>query len=230
MLTKNSPSLIVILALLLLSVNACDIGESSTDETVDASRTGDESAQESLFTRLANTFSAPEVTVPAGTRLLIRLNQTLDSGENQEGEEFSGMLLENLSVDDTLVAPAGTVVSGRVIHADDADKVKGRGELAIQLTSITVDQETYALSTQPLHFKSEGTKKDDAAVIGGAAGVGALVGALTGGKKGAAIGAAAGGGAGTTYVLITSGKEVRLPAETRIVFTLDHPVELPESR
>ena len=61
----------------------------------------------------------------------------------------------------------------------------------------------------------------DAKVIGGTAGVGAIIGAITGGGKGAATGAAVGGAAGTGAVLVTKGKEVDYPAESRLTFTLD---------
>ena len=75
-------------------------------------------------------------------------------------------------------------------------------------------------------FEAESTKGRDAAVIGGAAGVGAAIGAIAGGKKGAATGAAVGGGAGTGTVLATKGKEVDLPAESKLDFTLNKDVTL----
>jgi hypothetical protein len=73
---------------------------------------------------------------------------------------------------------------------------------------------------------AEATKKRDAAIIGGGAGIGAAIGAITGGGKGAAIGAAVGGGAGTGTVLATKGKEIRYGAETVLTFTLAGAVEI----
>ena len=57
-------------------------------------------------------------------------------------------------------------------------------------------------------------------VIGGTAAVGAFIGALAGGGKGAAIGAGAGAGAGTAGAAATGKKDVRLPAEAVVSFTL----------
>jgi hypothetical protein len=73
---------------------------------------------------------------------------------------------------------------------------------------------------------SPATKKRDAAIIGGGAGLGAAIGAIAGGKKGAGIGAAVGGGAGTGTVLATKGKELNYPPETRLSFTLASPLEI----
>ena len=217
-------SLFLLLAV-LPAAGACQNQPASADQVEGQT---EESAEEGFLSRLTAPFTTPEVTVPEGTRLTVRLNETLSSGESRLGQTFTGSLVNPVTVDGKTLAPAGSPVSGRVVHVDDADKVKGRGELGIQLTSVTIDGDSYSIDTQQLYFESEGTKKEDAAVIGGAAGVGALVGALTGGKKGAAIGAAAGGGAGTGYVLATSGKEVVLPAETQMAFHLSGSVDLPE--
>ena len=61
-------------------------------------------------------------------------------------------------------------------------------------------------------------------MIGGAAALGAIIGALAGGGKGAAIGAVSGGAAGTAVQLVTKGQHVKVPSETRLTFTLQHPL------
>jgi len=58
--------------------------------------------------------------------------------------------------------------------------------------------------------------------------VGAIIGGIAGGKKGAAIGAVIGGGAGTAGVLVTRGKEVEFPPETKFQFQLAQPVKITE--
>ena len=82
------------------------------------------------------------------------------------------------------------------------------------------------MQTDPIPIQAEGTKGRDTAVIGGAAGVGALIGGIVGGKKGAAIGAATGGGAGTAGVLMTKGKEVELSPEQQFSFRLQQDLEV----
>ena len=62
--------------------------------------------------------------------------------------------------------------------------------------------------------------------IGGGAALGALIGGIAGGGKGAAIGAAVGGGAGTGVQVFTKGKQVKIPSETRLDFTLQQPFDI----
>jgi hypothetical protein len=70
------------------------------------------------------------------------------------------------------------------------------------------------------------TKRQDAAKIGIGAGAGAVIGGIVGGGDGAAQGAAIGGAGGTGVVLATRGKEVRLPAGTRVSVTLLSPLTI----
>jgi hypothetical protein len=61
--------------------------------------------------------------------------------------------------------------------------------------------------------------------VAGGAGLGAAIGGIAGGGTGAAIGALAGAGAGA--VMSASGTEhLKLPAETRLTFTLSAAVTL----
>ena len=106
------------------------------------------------------------------------------------------------------VIPEGTPVTGNVVAAQRAGKVKGRSSLAIRFNSVTVANKAYRISTARISSVGEATKSEDATKIGIGAGAGAIIGGIAGGKKGAAIGAGVGGGAGTGAVLATRGKEV----------------------
>lgn len=167
------------------------------------------------------------LTVPAGTTLPIRLATGLSTETSGEGDRFEGTLDRAITIDGKVVAPAGSGVAGRVYHSKPSGKVKGRAELGLTLTALVVDGKTYAIDTNNWFRQAPGTKKKDAAIIGGAAGVGGLVGAIAGGKKGAAIGAAVGGGGGTGVVVATKGKPVALGSEARLTFRLQKPIELP---
>jgi hypothetical protein len=60
--------------------------------------------------------------------------------------------------------------------------------------------------------------------------VGALIGAIVGGGKGAAIGAGVGAAGGAGVVVLTKGKEVKVPAETVLNFKLDADLHLQPAR
>ena len=105
--------------------------------------------------------------------------------------------------------------------------MKGRASIELTLTEIMRGNgDSLNIATKPYSAVAESTKKRDAAIIGGGAGVGAAIGAIAGGGKGAAIGAAVGGGAGTGTVLATKGKEIHYSPETRIPFTLTTSIEI----
>ncbi len=177
---------------------------------------------------LKKILGGPEtLTVPAGTSLPIRLAQSLSTEKNTAGDKFQATLDHDLVVDGKVVAPAGSTISGTITEAKRSGKVKGRAEMSLTLTGLVAGGKTYPIRTNSWFSRAPATKKKDAAWIGGGAGAGALIGAIAGGKKGAAIGAAVGGGAGTTEVLLTRGKEVRLPAETRLTFRLQESIQLP---
>jgi hypothetical protein len=73
---------------------------------------------------------------------------------------------------------------------------------------------------------AKGKGKRTGVMAGGGAGLGALIGGLAGGGKGAAIGAVAGAGAGTAGSAFTGNKDIVLPAESAVAFTLSEPLKI----
>lgn len=182
---------------------------------------------------LATTLSAvaqKRVDVPAGTRLLIRMLDSVDSGKQQVGYRFTAGLETNLQVDDVIVAPGGTTVYGRLANAKKAGNMSGAGELTLELTDIVINGTSYPLLTSAFEVKSEGKGKKTTRRIVGGAGLGALIGGIAGGGTGAAIGVLAGAAAGTTVSAATKGKQVSIPSESLLEFRLEQPASLPVAR
>ncbi len=165
-----------------------------------------------------------EVEVPAGTVLELELLTALDSGVNQPGDEIQARTLSPLHVDGNLVLASGALVEGRVTEVEASGRVKGRVVLGFTFERLATPGGRKKIRTSYVAQEAESGKKKDAAVIGGAAGVGAIVGGIIGGKKGAAIGAGVGGAGGTGVVLGTKGKEVRLSVGSQVNVRLDDPV------
>ena len=169
----------------------------------------------------------PKTTIPEGTKLRVALLDTVSSDKNRSGDQFQANLVEPVVVDGKTVLEKGTKVRGRVLDAKESGRVKGRATVELTLTQVVLkDGKTFNVSTKPYTAVAAATKKRDAAIIGGGAGIGAAIGALAGGGKGALVGAAVGGGAGTGTVLATKGKEIHYAPETRLQFTLASPVEI----
>ena len=168
-----------------------------------------------------------EVTLPAESKISIRLEQAISTEQNAAGDTFTGWLDGPLTVDGKVVAPSRSKVTGKLTQVKDAGRVEGLASITMVLHTLEVNGEEYDVETLPLSRVARNTKKKDAAIIGGGAAAGAVLGAIAGGGKGAAIGAGVGGGSGTGYVLATKGEPVEFAPETRLTFYLSEPVELP---
>lgn len=160
-------------------------------------------------------------TVPTGTRMMVKMADSVDSERNQANDRFRGSLEANLMAGDVVVAPKGTTVFGRLLTADSAGR--SGGQLEFDLTDIVINGQTYSLSTTSNQAQG-GTGSGG---TGTGARTGAAVGALTGGIGGAVRGAGTGAIVGTAAGGSTSGERVNIPAGTLVEFNLDHPVSLP---
>ncbi len=164
-----------------------------------------------FFGKLLGSPNRLVITVPETTRLDLSLGARLSSDTAQAGDEFEATLASPIEIEGFEAVPAGSRIEGHVSHAAGAGDVSGRGSITLELDSLSLPEGgRVEIQAEPVSFEARGTKKKDAGIIGGLAGVGAVVGGIIGGKKGAAIGGAAGGGAGTTVVLTTKGEEAVL--------------------
>jgi hypothetical protein len=165
--------------------------------------------------------------VPAGTVLTVRTGQALSSKSSQTGQVFLATLAQPVSVNGRSALTAGSTVSGTVVTAKAKGKVKGEGQLDLSLTSISVGGHTYQIQTGVLSSTVKGKGKRTAATTGGGAAGGALIGGIAGGGKGAAIGAGVGAAAGFIGGTLTGNKQIEIPAESALSFTLAQPLTLP---
>lgn len=167
------------------------------------------------------------IVLPAGTVLTVKTQQALSSKSSQTGQTFLATLALPLSVDGRSAIPAGSTASGTVVTAKAKGKVKGEGQLDLALTSITAGGHTYPIKTGLLSSTVKGKGKRTAATTGGGAAGGALIGGIAGGGKGAAIGAGVGAAAGFIGGTFTGNKQIEIPAESALSFTLAQPLTLP---
>jgi hypothetical protein len=169
------------------------------------------------------------MTIPAGTSLLIRMVDDVDSSTSRVGDPFQATLDSPLVVNDTVVAQKGADVFGELQRAKSAGKISGAAQLTLALTGIRINGRMVSIdsTTYELAGKSRGAQSGER--IGGGAVVGAVIGAIAGGGKGAAIGAGVGAGAGTAVQVMTHGEQVRVPSETLLEFKLEQDVTVPVS-
>lgn len=169
------------------------------------------------------------IIVPAGTALTVTVDQALSSKTSQAGQTFLATLAQPVTVHRKTAIPKGSSVTGTVVTAKEKGKIKGEGQLALSLASITIHGRNYPVQTSTLDSTVKGKGKRTAATTGGGAAGGALIGGLAGGGKGAGIGALVGAAGGFVGGTLTGNKQVEIPAESALTFTLSKPLTLPPS-
>jgi hypothetical protein len=223
----------VIIGLLFLSLAACSKAPATTSAdsvskpAAATANAPDKTQAEPQTPSAPAPALAPPITIPAGTTLRVSLIDAVSSDQSRAGDSFAASLAEPVVSDGQTILARGTKVRGRVVDAKESGRVKGRASIELKLTEVILrDGSAVNISTKPYAAVAPATKKRDAGIIGGGAGLGAVIGAIAGGGKGAAIGAVVGGGAGTGTVLATRGKEIRYAPETRLQFTLTSPIQI----
>ena len=165
-----------------------------------------------------------KVTIASGTSLSVRLVDPINSETAQEGQIFHATLNAPLSVDGETAIPAGHEVEGHVVTVHSAGKFAGQSLLVLQLDRMKVGGKHYDIQTSQYEKKAASRSTNTAEKVGGGAVLGAIIGGLAGGGKGAGIGAAAGAGVGGGVQAATKSKQIDLPSETVLNFTLQAPL------
>jgi hypothetical protein len=177
-----------------------------------------------LCAAAAMTAQQNMVTVPAGTRLVVRMVDGISGGNSRAGTLFTARLQGNLMVGNRTAAPDGSTVFGRVIASSGASRVAGRSELSLELTDIQVNGTRFPILSNDYSVQGGNALGGTARRTASGAGLGAVIGAIGGNAgRGAAIGAATGGGAS----LIMRGDQINIPSGTLLEFRLQQPASLP---
>jgi hypothetical protein len=161
------------------------------------------------------------VSIPAGTTLAIRVDQSISVKHSRAGDTFTGEVAEPIAASDgSVLVPKLARVRGRIDEAHRRGHFKGASELELRLTSIQLQGKEYPIETADLAERKKGKGKRSTAMIGGGAGLGMLIGGLASGGTGLLIGGLAGGGAGTAAAGLTGNRDLTIPAESVVRFKL----------
>jgi hypothetical protein len=166
------------------------------------------------------------VTINSGTTISVRLNEPIDTSRNRVGDSFNGTLDSPIYSDGELAVPAGAGVQGRIVEVQDAGRFSGRSQLALELSSLSVNGRRYDLQTNQYTQQGNSQGSRTAKTVGAGAGIGALIGAIAGGGKGAAIGAAVGAAGGGGVQAARAPQAIHLGTEARLRFQLASPLSV----
>ncbi len=189
---------------------------------------------------IVSSVALPDNALAAGTPIHTRLDHEISSRENGAGTLFTAQVAQDVIQNGRVIIPAGSVVHGRVVHADYGRRISGHASLRLLADEVMLPDGThYYMSAVPsLTARSTGTKvnaegtiqtrdnpKTLAAQYGIAGGAGAATGAVLGGPVGAVVGTGIGVGVITTHFLVNRQVAV-LPAGSSLTFGLTRPMQL----
>ncbi|MDR3774994.1 MAG: BON domain-containing protein [Terracidiphilus sp.] len=164
------------------------------------------------------------VTIPQGTLLQLRTNESLDSKRAKDGQPVEFTVIRDVAVGGVLALPKGATVHGVVTEAKKAGDLGGSPVLALRLTSLDLGGQSYPLDSD--QFKVRGPNKAGQTVGNAVSGgiLGTIIGCAVGRGVGCAVGAGAGVAAGTAASAASPGPGVWIPAEALVTFHLNTPL------
>ena len=159
---------------------------------------------------------APSLTVPVGTRLVIRTVEDVDTRRHGAGHRFRGQLENAITADGVTVAPRGSFVHGVIAAASSAGNVAGSASLSMEFTDIVINDDLYPIATTALQSQTAGEGGRTVRRTARAAAVGALIDGSSGARTGAKVGAG--------VSILTSGANINVPRGTLLETSLRTPL------
>lgn len=167
----------------------------------------------------AGSSAATTKTLPAGTRLVIRMTDSIDSKRHQAGHRFKGQLESALVVEGVTLAPRGTFLYGQVIEAKKSGRAVGSASLTLAFNDIMINDQLFPIATIGLQAQTGNEAGRSVGRTARAAAIGGLIDGSSGAKTGAKVGVGAS--------ILTSGASINVPAGTIVETELAGPLDLP---
>jgi hypothetical protein len=155
------------------------------------------------------------VTVPVGTKLMVKLEKSVNTQANKKGSTITGYLDLDLTVNGVVAAPKGSKLYGKVTESDGG-RVVGKPIIGIQYTGIVVGNQQFPIATEPVGAEGERSGAVKKVVAG------ALIGGAIDGGTGAGTGALVGAG----VAVMAGGKHIQIAAGTLAEIVLTQPLTI----
>ncbi|MGH7531439.1 MAG: glycine zipper 2TM domain-containing protein [Gemmatimonadales bacterium] len=176
------------------------------------------------------------LTIPAGTRLHMVIDDELGSRKNKPGDTFTAKVDEAVhDAQGRVVVASGTKVNGIVVAVKPAPNRRTPGTLTLTLSTIEQNGQTYPLTAQIDEVTTERRRQPadagDAGKVAAGAAAGAVIGqVLSKNTKGTVIGAVFGGLAGAGVAAETKDVDIVLPDGAHIQATITEPLAVSVDR
>lgn len=189
------------------------------------------------------TFAQRQYTVETGTKIRVRMNETITSKDAREGDTFTTNVTEPVySNNGVIVIPSGSTITGRIDSVKKAKKGGDPGTIDVSFIEVrlpngqtrAINGSLTSLDTKSAKSDNEGSasgddrKNDKIIFIGGGAAGGAILGGIIGGGKGAIIGGILGGLGGLAGERLTKGEDATVKEGTEFGVYLNRSISLPK--
>lgn len=184
--------------------------------------------------------TATQITVPAGTQVLLHLRSPIDTKTAKVGDGVYCITSFPVTQNNVAVIPSGTFVKGKIAQVKRAGRIKGRAEILFNFTTMifpngyTIDlpgalenapgSRNSTVTDKEGTVKADSQKGKDVGTVAKTGATGAVIGAVASGGKGAGIGGLAGAAVGLGQVLFTRGQDVRIDQDTALEMVLERPL------
>jgi hypothetical protein len=179
------------------------------------------------------------VSIPKGTLLTIHTDQPITSYAAHVGDPITATLENDVYANDAVAIPAGSQVLGQVANVNSATHLGKHGDIDVRFDSVKMpDGRVVAINAHVVTKDQSGVLKGDTytmdvakgvGIAAGATGLGTLMGTAAGGLlgsvgTGALFGLGVGALGGLGYAAVRKGKDVVVPAGSRLSVMVDTPV------
>ena len=156
-----------------------------------------------------------QVGVPAGTDVVVRLEEALSTRAARREDRFEATVLDPVRVSGAVAIPAGARVRGVVLDAQPGERPSRSGRLELQFDALYIDRDRLDIRGRvvSLEQRTDEERKRKAGL-----------GTILGGRKGAVVGVLVGAGGA---VLGSKGEDIELPEGAVLVMRLDRELVVP---
>jgi len=187
------------------------------------------------------TLSGHITSIPKGTMLAIQTDQAISSYSAHIGDPVNATLENDLYLNDSLAVPAGSQIQGQVVNVSNATMMGKHGSIDVRFDNIKLqDGRVIPINAHIVTKDKTGVLKGDTYLVdvakgvgiaAGTTGVGVLAGTAAGSLlgsvgTGALFGLGVGALGGMGYAMARKGKDVIVPAGSRMSLMIDTPVAM----
>jgi len=165
--------------------------------------------------------------VPAGTQFDVQLQQSLSTESNEAGDQWSAVVVSDVTDGDRVLLQRGAVVTGEVTRAGPVE-IEGEEHqmLAVNPSNIEAAGESYPIEAEVVSAEARESRDlftgENAAIVGGGALAGTLLGELL--LDEALLGAVLGAAGGSAIAVARSDTRLELREGTILTLELERDV------